>query len=319
MVQLGYTSARNIEKKQKTKGGDQAKAEDFTGDNVKSSETRGAEVVSLPVENLQIQSDDKGKASLPLVPDSTSEAKSTFFDWSRSLTSKVHSTGELRGYVHEATSIQSLLWTAYQKVLPSEITDDFRDTMECHGLPRMDWNMKGKPVKSAISVKANGTKYNLSGFELGPPSALAGMNYSKVTHKESNANNYVISYTTNRTVGEDEGRHFLFVKYGVKVPVRRNTLVVHRPTDPHGTTLPHRSPKEELDRSLESQQSGTGMLISNSLLNAWRKFKGETKEVFEAKKQELQKRRDAKSTLGGVREGSDSEETSDIEEEEEPL
>lgn len=227
------------------------------------------------------------KTSLP----TSVEPEQSLFDWSRSLTSVNHTVGQLRGYVHEATSIQSMLWTAYQKVLPAEIIDDFKDTMASHGLPRMDWNMKGKPVHSNISIKANGKKYEVSGFELGPPSAVVGMNYVKVVHNEHNGNQYVISFTTNRTAAVDEGRNFLFSKYGLKVPNRRNTIIVRRATDAHGTTLPHRSPEEESDKHAKPQQSGTSMLIGQSLLNAWSKYNGETKAQYEAKKADLQKKR----------------------------
>ena len=194
------------------------------------------------------------------------------FGWARNIISKSYTTRELREFIHRATSIQSLLWTAYQKIMPQEVIQDFINTMERDNLPRMDWNMQGKPVNSVISVNVNGKKHDFSTCELGPPSAVVAMNYAKYTHDEHNGNKYVISFTTNRTAGENEGRHFLFAKYGVKVPVRRNTVVVHRPTDLHGITLPHRSPKEDMDESLAPQQSGTSMLVADSLPRAWRNY-----------------------------------------------
>ena len=41
---------------------------------------------------------------------------------------------------------------------------------------------------------------------------------SRGIHKETNGSQYVISLTTNRTTSADQGRHFLFDKYGIKVP-----------------------------------------------------------------------------------------------------
>ncbi|KAK3169836.1 hypothetical protein OEA41_009220 [Lepraria neglecta] len=171
----------------------------------------------------------------------------TKFDWGRGFKTVTHTVSELRQYIHEAKSIQSLLWTAYKRVLPSEILADFEDTMEIHGLPRMDWNMKGKAVDSNTSMMSNRTHFEFEGLELGPPSGFVGMNYAKGIHKETNGSQYLISLTTNRTTSADQGRHFLFDKYGIKVPNRRNNLIVHPCTDWHGTTLPHRSSQEEME------------------------------------------------------------------------
>lgn len=247
MPQLGYTKATIVTKKT-PKAADESNAEETSANTDKSPDaenTAQSDQTSNTSVTTKKSSKGKAKATIPSTSATSSEAKQPEFGWSRSIQSGKHTVGEMRGYLHEATSIQSLLWTAYQAVLPFEVTEDFKETMECHGLPPMDWNMKGKPVDPTITVKSNGTTYNLSGFELGPPASVCGMNYAKVIHSEDDANEYVISFTTMRTTGPDEGRHFLFAKYEVKVPNTRNTVIVHRTKDAHGTTLPHRSPEED--------------------------------------------------------------------------
>ena len=149
-----------------------------------------------------------------------------------------------------------------------------------------------------------------------------GTNYAKVIHSESDANGYVISFTTKRDTGPNEDRHFLFAKYGIKVPNSRNTVIVHRPTDAHGTTLPNRSPEDEDTKEARQgedwvQQNGISMVIQQGLPSAWSHTNGESSKGYEAKKRELERRRKARlgdrqeAALKGSKEASESHSHSD--------
>jgi hypothetical protein len=183
-----------------------------------------------------VRRDDLGKMpQLGYTPGSRS-AVPRILTWCRGLSRTTHTTGSLRQCIHEATSITVLLWSASRAVLPQAIIDDFDAPTTTAGLPRMDWNSFGCPPAGAhVSAVIDARVYELTGLHLGPLSAFAGQDYTRFTHSESNDNEYVVSLTTNRAVPEEQGRHFYYARYGVKVVNRTGALIVHRVGDAHGT------------------------------------------------------------------------------------
>ena len=65
---------------------------------------------------------------------------------------------------------------------------------------------------------------------------------------------FVISWTTARTLDSEMGGHFYLSEYGVRVEGARDTVVAWNPAHWHGTSLHHISP--EVGEVSEFHQSG---------------------------------------------------------------
>ena len=137
MPQLGYTRATIYEKHtSKSTGRFEPMSPTANDDNPTTERKSDEEETSPAPDSSQKVANRMAKPNVPSKPSTINETNYPRFGWSRSFTSSQKRTvREMRGYLHEATSIQSLLWTAYEKVLPKEIMDDFEETMESFGLP----------------------------------------------------------------------------------------------------------------------------------------------------------------------------------------
>lgn len=60
---------------------------------------------------------------------------------------------------------------------------------------------------------------------------------SRATHRDTNANEYMISYTYEANVDPGRGGNFYLAKYGILVEQAPNTCVAWMTKDTHGTTL----------------------------------------------------------------------------------
>lgn len=87
-------------------------------------------------------------------------------------------------------------------------------------------------------------------------------------HNETQPHKYAASWTTSRTLGSNEGMHFYIAQYGLRIKQAANTLVIWRPRDMHGTSLPDRTPAA---MQAGTMQAGLAFVTSNRLMTQWRR------------------------------------------------
>lgn len=75
-----------------------------------------------------------------------------------------------------------------------------------------------------------------------------------------------MAWTTSRSLGIAEGGHFFASHYGIRIQAASNTLVIWKPTKPHGTSLQNLDPR---DPSPQSWQSGMSIVTSNRIEKIW--------------------------------------------------
>ncbi|KAL9586972.1 MAG: hypothetical protein Q9212_000574 [Teloschistes hypoglaucus] len=157
---------------------------------------------------------------------------------------------KLRGIVRRDDSAQiqidgemSLFVYRNARLVPDHVIQEFRDVMTQYELPSMDCNQKGKGPDFNFVLPIDGKTHVLTGLEKAPPSGIAAISYAKDTHNESSSVNWVISLTTDSDMSISGG-NFYSAEAGHLVERAPNTLVVHRVTDWHGTTLMDMSPTD---------------------------------------------------------------------------
>ncbi|EMD35258.1 hypothetical protein CERSUDRAFT_53909 [Gelatoporia subvermispora B] len=88
-------------------------------------------------------------------------------------------------------------------------------------------------------------KVVIHNVKMAPSSGVFAQNYSRAIHSEKQPHELAASWTTYRSGGQAAGAHFVLEKYRIKVEEAANTLVVWRPQDKHGTTLPEIHPNDD--------------------------------------------------------------------------
>jgi hypothetical protein len=94
-------------------------------------------------------------------------------------------------------------------------------------------------------------------------------------HNESSAHKYAVSWTTARNSSHkgDAGGSFFIADYRIRVRAAKDTVVVWKPADWHGTALAHCDPDAD-DPGF--YQAGLSIVTPASLTNLWKRVhKGE--------------------------------------------
>lgn len=93
---------------------------------------------------------------------------------------------------------------------------------------------------------------------------------SRSIHHERPANKYAISWTTGRADPSFEsGGHFYLAKYGIRIQGARNSAIVWKPGQQHGTSLINRSPRSP---DTIPHVSGLAIIIPPRLPAVWKKY-----------------------------------------------
>ncbi|MCJ1287173.1 hypothetical protein MMC26_006521 [Xylographa opegraphella] len=188
------------------------------------------------------------------------------FAWARNLDRK-YSYDFLASHNHEMMSAHTLVWNIATKKVPASVIAGFRAA--CADMPKGDWNTHGVLTEGRVSVDAFAAQHEISGLELGPSSGVCAGVYSRACHFEDAPADcpWVMSLTTNYDhLGL--GGSFYAAKYGILIKQARNTLIVHRATEWHGTTV---HDVDWFDRALVVRHRGFSLLVQNKLQSTWKK------------------------------------------------
>ncbi|EEB96583.1 hypothetical protein MPER_04261 [Moniliophthora perniciosa FA553] len=149
--------------------------------------------------------------------------------------------------------------------------EDLQEFISRLGLPRMDPGAiyTGKP-EYQYSVSVNGTKIPFRFAEMAPPCGVFAQNYARPTHTENQPHQYSISWTTGRQGTPSDGGHFYNSTLGIRVQGAANTVVIWKPKDIHGTSLPLVDPA---DRNPPVLQTGLAIVTSNRLPAIFKKYR----------------------------------------------
>jgi hypothetical protein len=152
---------------------------------------------------------------------------------------------EFSNFNNECQGMAGIGWNMLRGRLPQSIIDDYNDTIQRFGCPRIDI-MKDDNTTFAYNVGGKDMNFNNDGhLELPPPSGLSAINYASFTHQEVNGNNWFIAVTCSAAKDASIGGIFNNASYGILMKAANNTVSVSQPHDYHGTTLyemiPHRT------------------------------------------------------------------------------
>ncbi|MCJ1435943.1 hypothetical protein MMC27_005319 [Xylographa pallens] len=188
------------------------------------------------------------------------------FAWARNLDKK-YSYDFLASHNHEMMSAHTLVWNIATKKVPATVIAGFRAA--CADMPKGDWNTHGELKEARVSVDAFSGQHEISGLELGPPSGVCAGVYSRACHFEDAPADgpWVMSLTTNYD-HLNLGGSFYSAKYGIMIKQATNTLIVHKATEWHGTTV---HDVDWFDKSLVVQHRGFSLLVQNKLQSTWNK------------------------------------------------
>ncbi|KAL8700135.1 MAG: hypothetical protein Q9201_005620 [Fulgogasparrea decipioides] len=191
-------------------------------------------------------------------------------------------------------------------VLPKVVVKDFNGI----DVPRMDFNRPEHERSGHYQIRRGEEVIEMAG-EFAPAAALPGENYARFCHNESNANKFVMSLTTSRSVAStsDEGGHFYVASHGIKIRSAPDTLAAWKARDYHGTTLQRTTPLWAKKATGHYQQRGFAFLIQNRLPGLWRM--GKIRELPQGKKwqvgQKVSKAIDDNSSEGPEHDTTDEE------------
>ncbi|KAL9112652.1 MAG: hypothetical protein Q9187_007746, partial [Circinaria calcarea] len=211
-----------------------------------------------------IRKDDRGK--MVLFGYTCGERKSPSFMWARNIPTITHSQRFLSTQMHGITSYSSLLTAIHQKKLDPSILAEAEASWE--GLPRLGWNSLESSAEPTISVKTRNQDHEFTNLPLGPPSGVCANLYEKYSHYErGDRDAWVFSLTTNFNGDADHGGTFYYADYGVMVRNARNTLIAHKSSNLHGTTVHEFNP-----RNPDLVHRGMSQTTSGRLRGAYEKF-----------------------------------------------
>ncbi|PUU73019.1 hypothetical protein B9Z19DRAFT_941258, partial [Tuber borchii] len=188
------------------------------------------------------------------------------FDWAKNLLSraKTSTKNELEGVEYMESSVFALFWNMARRIVPSVISDDL-ETFLSSAITRMD--AKGKQRdNTTYTIKYNSNIYEFKQGELAPPVGFMASNYSRAIHKESGPHKYSLFWTTERSLGEDEGGNFFIADYGIRVQGAKNSIVVWQTNMFHGTSL---AKLESIDSDQGRGQAGLSIVSPNRLPKMW--------------------------------------------------
>ena len=172
--------------------------------------------------------------------------------------------------------------------LPEDVIKDFDDFFKETEVPRMDSSGNKSGSHGTYTVSDTKYEHTFNGVEMPPPCGYFGVNYSRYvpvylhqlkvftaanshTHNEKCPHTFGISWTTRKHRGEesDNGGDFYISDYGIKVEAAQNTVIVWRPQEWHGTTLPQQDPS--ISQRPEFSQAGISLVTSAGVVQEWYK------------------------------------------------
>ncbi len=169
----------------------------------------------------------------------------------------------------DCQGMAGVLWNMMRSRLPAEVPEAFDDVIEKQDLPRMDMMRDDEN----FSFQIDGKRVTFRDLDLPPPSAMSAINYARYTHKESNATNWIVAYTSKAPPDPNRGGNFYLASYGIMLEPNTNTVSAWRPSDYHGTTLYEMKEGAEKRAGYEVRYDGdmnTGMVfeVSRAMKNA---------------------------------------------------
>jgi hypothetical protein len=213
-----------------------------------------------------VRLEDPGK--LVLMGYTSGSRSSPSLGWARNLlpaaTAEFTKPEVLEKFNFQTSSTYALLWQMALHRLPSAILADYR-TMAGH-------TMDSDGQSPYWGIELGNDYFEFHHVELAPPQGGYAINYSRHCHRETNATEYCIAWTTERSNPVSEGGHFYVASYGVRVHASTDMMVVWRGLDWHGTTLPKVEPSKLDDQFC---QLGLGITVSRRILSLLEKYKQE--------------------------------------------
>jgi hypothetical protein len=184
-----------------------------------------------------VRLDDPGK--IVMMGYTSGACSSPTLGWAKNLLSKktvdFTTPEELEKFDFQTSSTYALLWQMALHRLPIDILSDYQ-TMASQA---MDAN--GQRLYWGIQVREDYFEFHQA--ELAPPQGNYTLNYCRYCHRETNATEYCMAWTTERQNPANRGSNFFVASYGVKVEASRNMMVICRAGDWYGTTLPDMVPE----------------------------------------------------------------------------
>lgn len=107
----------------------------------------------------------------------------------------------------------------------------------------------------------------------------------RCTHNEGSPHPYAVSWTTRRKCARGVGANFYISAYGIKVCSATDTIIVWRPKDFHGTSLPCCTPGMGEDDVDDFSQVSLAIVTPSHLLGLWKRV--QAKEITLSKAEEL--------------------------------
>ena len=175
-----------------------------------------------------------------------------------------------------------------QSHLPATVIQSFDSFLEETGIPRMDAYQTVGSSKGSYMVSDLKQTYIFHDVPLPPPLRDFYPELCKVcgttekgwpvfdyvfrfTHNEKTAHTYAVSWTTQRQCDQDVGGNFYISSYGIKVCVATDTIIVWRPKDYHGTSLPCCTPLSADDDVDDFSQVSLALVTSPNLVGLWKR------------------------------------------------
>ena len=96
----------------------------------------------------------------------------------------------------------------------------------------------------------------------------------RAIHKEGAPHKYSLFWTTNRSLGEDEGSNFFISDYGIRIQLEgaKNTMMAWQTKMFHGTSL---AKLESIDSDRGRGQVGLSIVSPSRLVGIWEKYMDE--------------------------------------------
>ena len=93
----------------------------------------------------------------------------------------------------------------------------------------------------------------------------------RAIHKEVVSHKYSLFWTTDRTLGQDEGGNFFISDYGIRIQGAKNTMVAWQTKMFHGTSLAR---LESISSDRGRGQVGLSIVSPSRLPNLWERYMG---------------------------------------------
>ncbi|KAG0639898.1 hypothetical protein HOY80DRAFT_862900, partial [Tuber brumale] len=108
---------------------------------------------------------------------------------------------------------------------------------------------------------------------LAPPVGFFASHYSRAIYKEVVPHKDSLFWTTDRSLGEDDGGNFFISDYGIRIQEGKNTTVAWQTTMFHWTSL---AKLERTDSGSGRWQVGLSIVSPSRLLNIGQRYMDET-------------------------------------------